>query len=85
MSILNRIEARLRKQIIAVAAASERRPALAIGAAALGALALGALAVGAVAIGSLAVGKVAAKEVRIDRLVVGSIERDRSAGARPSR
>jgi hypothetical protein len=85
MSVLNRIEARLRKHVVAVAAASERRPAMAIGAVALGSLALGALAIGAVAIGSLAVGKVAAKEVRIDRLVVGSIERARGGGARPPR
>lgn len=85
MSLLNRLESKIRDGVVAIAAASERRPTVAVGAVALGTLALGAVAIGAVAIGGLAVGKVAAKEVRIDRLVVGSIELDRRSGAKPRR
>jgi len=49
--------------------------ALAFGALALGAFAIGALAIGTLAIGRLAVGRASVRTLRIDRLIIGRIER----------
>ena len=51
------------------------RAAIALAALAAGALAIGALAIGSLAIGRLVVGGARVRTLRIDRLIVGEIER----------
>jgi hypothetical protein len=52
-----------------------RLSARALGALAIGATAIGALAIGTLAIGCLAVGRARIRTLRIDKLIIGEIER----------